>query len=76
MLVAFGEDGGQCQGKLFGRPALAQKVAYQAEEDAITVELARCAVLPAALMGAGSCCGAGVACVLSVAPQFSADDAG
>ena len=74
--MAFGEDACQCQGKLLGRPALAQKVAHQAEQDAIWMELGQWATLLAPQLGTCSRCGAGVACGLYVAPQLSADGAG
>lgn len=73
--MAAGEDAGQCHGNLFGRPALAQKVAHQPEQDAITVEFAQWAALQASPLGAGTRCGAGVACGMRVAPQRPADGA-
>lgn len=74
--MAFGEDAGQCQGNLLGRPALAQKVAHHPEQNAIAMELAQWAALQASALGAGTRCGAGVASGLGVAPQFPADGAG
>lgn len=74
--MAIGEDACQCQGKLLGRPAMAQKVTHQAEQDAIWMELDRRAALPASSLGASTRYGAGVACGLCVAPQLAADGAG
>jgi hypothetical protein len=47
----FGEEAGQCQGNLFKRPALAQKVAPQPEQDAIAMELVWRTALSTALQG-------------------------
>lgn len=72
--MTFGVDVGQCQGNLFGRPALAQKVAHHIKEHAIAVKLVWGTASRAPLLGAG--CGAGVACWLCIALQLSADGAG
>jgi hypothetical protein len=37
--VGVTQGGDQLQGNLFGRPALTQKVAHQAEQNAIAMEL-------------------------------------
>lgn len=73
--MSFGEDAAQCQGNLFGRPALPQEAAHQSEQDAIVVELVRWAASLSPPLGTGTRRGAGVACGLSDAPQLPSDGA-
>jgi hypothetical protein len=62
-------------GNLLWRPALAQKVAHQSEQDAFTIEFDRWTTALKPPLSAGSCWNAGVICWLCMTPQLSADGA-
>ena len=50
--MALGGDARQCQGNLFGRPALSQQMLYDVKQDGVGMQLTHRAALSAAVLAA------------------------
>lgn len=75
-LMVLGVDARQCQGNLFGRPALSQQMLHDVKQDGVVMQFTHRAALSVAVLAGLLSRGAAVLAGRGVATKLSADGAG